>query len=273
MKRISLKSMIVLLATGLASILQAAQPDFITLATTTSTENSGLLAYLNPMFTQETGIEVRVVAKGTGASLESARNGDADIVMVHSIKDEEKFVADGFGLARIPLMHNDFVLVGPETDPAAVKGKPVAKAFKSILEKKATFISRGDQSGTHVKENDIWGELKVTPEGDWYLSIGQGMGKALIMASEKLAYTLADRGTYVAMKDRLALSILSEGDDILANPYSIIVVNPAKHPHVKKDLAQKYADWLLSEKGQRAIEGFKVADQTLFFPDNLKKNP
>ncbi len=281
MKQIGILFSILILALGLAcaqdtkpAMEPAVQPDaanqFITLATTTSTENSGLLSYLNPLFTKETGIDVRVVAKGTGAALESARNGDADIVMVHSLKDEEKFVADGFGLKRLPLMHNDFILVGPESDPAHVKGLTITDAFKKLADSKLPFVSRGDQSGTHIKELEIWGSVGIKPEGDWYLSIGQGMSKALIMAGEKTGYTLADRGTFLSMQDKIPLKILSEGAPILANPYSIIVVNPEKHPHVKVDQAKKYAEWLLSEKGQKAIEGFKVAGQTLFFPDNLK---
>ncbi len=281
MKQIGILLSILILALGSVcaqdtkpAMESAVQPDaatpFITLATTTSTENSGLLAYLNPLFTKETGIDVRVVAKGTGAALESARNGDADIVMVHSLRDEEKFVADGFGLKRLPLMHNDFILVGPESDPARIKGLTITDAFKKLADSKQPFVSRGDNSGTHVKEIEIWESISIKPEGDWYLSIGQGMSKALIMAGEKTGYTLADRGTFLSMQDKIPLKILSEGAPILANPYSIIVVNPDKHPHVKVDQAKKYAEWLLSEKGQKAIEGFKVAGQTLFFPDNLK---
>jgi tungstate transport system substrate-binding protein len=264
MKKFLILIVLTLVFTGFAI---AQEKPFITLSTTTSTDNSGLLGYLNPLFTQDTGIDVRVVAKGSGAALELARNGDADIVMVHSRDEEDIFLADGFGTKRYPLMHNDFILLGPPGDPAGIKGLEIIAALKKITESKSPFLSRGDQSGTHVKELALWKEAGITPQGDWYLSIGQGMGKTLTMTSEKQGYTLSDRGTYVSMKTQLQLIIVSEGAPGLLNPYCVIPVNPKRHPHVKAELAQKYADWLLSPKGQKLIADFKVGSEQLFFPD------
>ncbi len=245
---------------------------YITLATTTSTENSGLLGYLHPLFTKDTGIEVRVIAKGSGAALEMARNGDADIVMAHSRDDENTFMADGYGTKRYPLMHNDFILVGPKSDPARIMGLDIISALKKIAESKSTFISRGDNSGTHVKENQLWEEAAITPDSVWLLSVGQGMSKVLTIAAEKHAYTLSDRATWLALKDKLELIIVSERSPLLDNPYCVIPVNSSKHPHVKYDLTMKYVEWLISEKGQRLIGEFQVNGQTLFYPDIIPVN-
>ena len=239
---------------------------FIALATTTSTDNSGLLAYLNDAFTKETGIEVRVIAKGTGAALEIAKNGDADIVMVHDKSQERRFVREGYGTERLSLMHNDFILVGPLTDPATAKGLPIHAAMKKIC-KGGSFISRGDRSGTNSREVLLWVETGCRPEGESYMSVGQGMGKTLMIASEKKAYTLSDRATFLAYQKKIELQIISEGGIKLQNIYSVIPVNPEKHPHAKIELAMKYANWLRSETGQKLIADFRLENQQVFFPD------
>jgi tungstate transport system substrate-binding protein len=244
----------------------------IVLATTTSTEASGLLNVLIPAFTKKTGIEVEPLVLGTGKALETARLGNADVVMVHSPKDEDKFVADGFGIERRGFMKNDFVIVGPVADPAGIKGMTdAAEAFKKIYSSADTFISRGDKSGTEVKEQDIWTKANINPricDADTaflYISAGQSMGETIIMANEKSAYTLADRATWLGFRKKVALVLLVENDPILDNPYSIIVVNPKKHPHVNSTGANAFADWLCSSEGQDVINSFKIDGTQVFF--------
>jgi tungstate transport system substrate-binding protein len=250
--------------------LAQAQNKFIVVASTTSTEQSGLFGHLLPLFKQASGIDVRVVALGTGQALDTARRGDADVVFVHDTAAEEKFVADGFGLARQPVMFNDFVLIGPKADPAAVRGKDVAVALaKLAAAPAASFISRGDKSGTHTAELRYWKAAGVDiasskPAG--YKECGCGMGPALNIAASTGAYALADRGTWLSFKNRADMAVLVEGDTRLFNPYGVIVVNPARHPHVKKDLAQAFADWLVSPAGQVAIASYKIGGEQLFFP-------
>lgn len=258
----------VLLPCGLA--VERDSDTFITLATTTSTENSGLLSYLHPEFKKATGITVRVIPRGTGAALKLGENGDCDVVMVHSRPRENAFVKSGFGVQRFDLMHNDFVLLGPVSDPARANGKPIVEALSLISKGSSPFVSRGDKSGTHSKEESLWKKAGIEP-GVFRQSVGQGMGKTLIIASEKQAYTLSDRGTWLAMKDKLALTIISQGAESLANPYSVIPVNPEKHPHVKADLVMKYVNWLLSEPCQKMINAYTRNGEQLFYADALKK--
>lgn len=242
----------------------------ITLATTTSTQDSGLLDVLVPLFEKQTGIKVKVIAVGTGQALELGRRGDADVVLVHDPAGEEKFVAEGFGVNRRGVMSNDFVLVGPPADPAGVKGtREAGAALRTVAEKRATFVSRGDESGTHQKERALWAAAKVEPKGEWYLRAGAGMGQVLRMANEKRAYTLTDRGTYLAQRGGLELAVVSEGDALLRNPYSVILVNPEKHGHVRQEAATKFADFLLSPEGQKMIGAFGLDKhgQPLFFPE------
>lgn len=245
----------------------AAQEGFITLASTTSTANSGLLEYLTPMFQEKTGIEVRVVAVGTGAALELGRRGDADALLVHAPAAERKFVANGYGIDRRQVMYNDFVIVGPADDPADVAGADsAAEAFQRIAGAEAPFASRGDDSGTHKKELSIWEKAGVDPGGSWYRELGSGMGKTLNTAAGMNAYTLADRGTWISFGNRQNLEILHEGDEILFNPYGSILVNPERHDHIKIDMARAWHDWLVSEEGQRAIGDFRLRGQQLFIP-------
>ena len=267
----------------------------LTMSTTTSTENSGLLDVLLPQLEKDTGIQVKVIAKGTGAAIRDGMDGNVDIIFVHAKSREEKFVKDGYGAYRLGVMHNDFVIVGPDSDPAGIKGKRAAAEVLTVIGKsKAKFISRGDDSGTHTKEQALWKatglSLKtVTTEiikkgkkrkvsfqhpvglGKWYLSIGQGMGKTLTYAEEKQAYTLVDRGTYLkykfGRKQGLDLEILCEGDPELYNPYGIIPVNPKKYSHVKFKLADRFAKWLVSPKAQGIIARYKIQGQQAFFPD------
>jgi tungstate transport system substrate-binding protein len=241
----------------------------ITLATTTSAQDSGLLDVLVPKFKAETGIDVKVVAVGTGQALELARRGDADVVLTHDPAGEEVFMAEGHASRRSPLMSNDFVLVGPAADPAGVKGQTsIAEAFRRIATAGAPFISRGDESGTHQKERTIWKQAKIEPKGAWYISAGAGMAAVLRMAAEKHAYTLTDRGTFLAQRNGLDLAILSEGDPILVNPYSVMVVSADKHPGVRAKSAEKYADFLVSPDVQQLIASFGVEKygQPLFKP-------
>lgn len=251
----------------------AATPDVasVTLATTTSTRDSGLLDVLVPLFEQQSGLDVKVVAVGSGQAVELGRRGDADVLLTHAPDLESQFVNDGYGLARLPVMHNDFVLVGPPADPAQIHTEvTVTAAFAKLAGGGALFVSRGDKSGTALKEESIWKQLDVQPEGEWYLRIGSGMAETLRMASEKQAYTLSDRGTFLALRDTLELEVLSEGDPRLQNPYAVIVVNPARHPHVNAGGAQQFADFLLAPQTQAVIEGF-VDDQsgeTLFVPEH-----
>ncbi len=258
------------LAIGLPAALAQAQDRFIVMASTTSTEQSGLFTHLLPLFKQATGIDVRVVAVGTGQALDTGRRGDADVVFVHDQVAEEKFVAEGFGLARRAVMYNDFVIVGPKADPAGVRGKDVTAALARLASTNSSFISRGDKSGTHAAELRYWKAANVDiaaskPAG--YKECGCGMGPALNIASSTGAYVLADRGTWLNFKNRADLAILVEGDKRLFNQYGVIVVNPARHPHVKKDLAQAFADWVVSPAGQAAIAAYKIGGEPLFFPN------
>ena len=250
---------------------QAREPDkFIVMASTTSTEQSGLFAHLLPAFKQATGVAVRVVALGTGQALDSARRGDADVVFVHDPAAEERFVAEGFGLKRLPVMYNDFVIIGPKADPAGVRGNDVASALKKLASGGMAFISRGDKSGTHAAELRYWNTAGVDlvaakPAG--YKECGCGMGPALNMASSLGAYVLADRGTWLNFKNRGDLAVLVEGDKRLFNQYGVMVVNPSRHPHVKKDLAQAFVDWVVSPAGQASIAGYRISGEQLFFPN------
>src|SRR5262245_16621219 len=244
----------------------------ILVASTTSTQDSGLFEHILPLFKQRTGIDVKVVAQGTGQALDTGRRGDADVVFVHAKSAEEKFLAEGEGVKRFPVMYNDFVLIGPKSDPASIKGmKDIAKAFQTIKEKQASFVSRGDRSGTHLAELAIWNKdagIDIDKDrGAWYKSIGQGMGAALNTASASNAYVLSDRGTWLSFKNRGELAILVEGDKRLFNQYGVILVNPAKHPNVKKDLGQQFIDWLISPEGQKAIADYKVNGEQLFYPN------
>jgi tungstate transport system substrate-binding protein len=253
----------------------ATQQKSITVASTTSTENSGLFKYLLPLFKQKTGIDVKVVALGTGQALDVARRGDADVVFVHAKPLEEKFVADGEGVARYEVMYNDFVIIGPKSDPAKIAGsKDVVEAFKKIAAAKASFVSRGDRSGTHVAELRHWKETGIDPatgKGTWYKEIGQGMGAALNTAAASNSYVLSDRGTWISFKNRGDLQIVVEGDKRLFNQYGVMLVNPTKHPNVKKDLGQAFIDWVISPEGQKAIAAYQIQGQQLFFPNATGK--
>src|SRR5438128_3722736 len=267
------RSLVVLAATItlVAAAPARAQDKSIVVASTTSTQDSGLFGYILPLFKAKTGIDVKVVAQGTGQALDTGRRGDADVLFVHAKAQEEKFVADGFGVKRYPVMYNDFVLIGPKSDPAGIKGmSDVDEAFNAINAKGAHFISRGDRSGTHIAELDLWKAAGIDigkDKGPWYKEIGQGMGAALNTASAANAYVLADRGTWIAFKNRGELDIAVQGDKRLFNQYGVMLVNPAKHPHVKKELGQAFIDWLVSPEGQRAIAGYKIGGQQLFFPN------
>ncbi len=243
----------------------------ITVASTTSTQNSGLFAFLLPQFTAETGITVDVVAVGTGQAIRIATNGDADVLFVHHEASERKFVADGLGLARHPVMHNDFVLVGPASDPAGIRGMTdVAAALRHVGGGEFAFVSRGDDSGTHKKELELWQATGFDPRpasGSWYREAGSGMGATLNTARAMNAYTLADRATWASFGNKGDFRVLVEGDERLHNPYSAIVVNPERHPHVRLSEAQAFVDWLISPRGQAAIAAFRVDGQQLFFPD------
>jgi tungstate transport system substrate-binding protein len=240
------------------------------MATTTSTENTGLLPVLNAPFEKKHTARIDVIAVGSGKAMKLGESGDVDIVFVHDPDAEEKFMAAGHGVDRKPVMHNDFVVVGPETDPAGVRSaKTAAEAFRKIAEAKAGFVSRGDESGTHVKEKTLWQKAGLRPEGEWYLSVGQGMGAVLRMADDKADYTLTDRGTFLAGKDKLTVKLLFEGDPALFNPYHVMAVNPKKHKHVNYELAKKYIDYVTGTEGQKTIADFKVADQPLFYPDAI----
>ena len=297
------KSPVFFLVIGLLSVIfsisvGSAEENTLTLATTTSTQASGLLDVLLPEFRQDTGIRVKVIAKGTGAAIRDGMDGNVDLIFVHAVKREKQFVADGYGVRRFPVMHNDFIIAGPAIDPAGIKGMSDAPAaLEKISGQKALFVSRGDDSGTHTKERELWQQTDVPmvnakneiikkdspfdieyshPKGmgEWYLSIGQGMGKTLIFADEKQAYTLADRGTFLKFKlgsaRGLDLQILCEGDPKLANKYGIIALNPEKFPHVKYSSAQTFINWLTSEKGQSLIADYKIFDHQLFYPDAVK---
>jgi tungstate transport system substrate-binding protein len=260
-----------LLVVLLAALPALAQEKFIVVASTTSTEQSGLFGYLLPVFQQETGIQVRVVALGTGQALDLARRGDADVVFVHARSAEEKFLAEGHGVKRFDVMYNDFVLIGPKSDPAKVSGgRDILDALKKIKSASAPFVSRGDKSGTHIAELDLWklaGIDIASEKGPWYRDTGQGMGPALNTASAMNAYILSDRGTWISFKNRGELAVAVEGDKRLFNQYGVMLVNPAKHPNVKKDLGQAFVDWVISPEGQKTIAGYKIGGEQLFFPN------
>lgn len=270
----------------------------LTMSTTTSTQSSGLLDILLPEFKKDTGIGVKVIAKGTGAAIRDGMDGNVDVIFVHAKGREEKFVQDGFGTKRFPVMHNDFVLIGPGEDPAGIRGETsAADALRKIAEKKATFISRGDDSGTHTKEQALWADSgiklaertrtivkkakmkKITAQwpadsSSWYLSIGQGMGKALTYADEKQAYTLSDRGTYIKYRygktPPVELEVLVEGDKKLANPYGIIPINPKKYPEVKYEMAMQLVQWITGPRGQKLIGAYRLEGKQLFYPDVIR---
>jgi tungstate transport system substrate-binding protein len=270
MKRLFQHIVAAVASLGICGIGFAQEPS-ITVASTTSTEQSGLFGYLLPRFTAVTGIAVKVVAVGTGQALDIGRRGDADVVFVHDRPAEEKFLSEGFGVQRFDVMYNDFVIVGPKADPAHVAGsKDVMAALRAIVASRAAFISRGDRSGTHEAELRLWKEAGIdlgAVKGAWYREIGQGMGAALNMASATNAYLLTDRGTWLSFKNRGELTVLTEGDRRLFNQYGVMLVNPAKHSNVKVKEGQAFIDWLISSEGQRTIADYKVNGQQLFFPD------
>jgi tungstate transport system substrate-binding protein len=277
------------------AVMSSGEENIITMSTTTSTENSGLLDVLLPAFTVDTGIKIKVIAKGTGAAIKDGMDGNVDIIFVHAKAREEKFVSEGYGAYRLAVMHNDFIIIGPKNDPAGIKGmKNPSDALKKIADKKSPFISRGDDSGTHTKEQALWklSGIKLSSEtrevisegekktitfqypsgmGEWYYSIGQGMGKTLTYAEEKQAYSITDRGTYLkyklGRKEGLDLEIMVEGDSSLFNPYGVIPVSQKKYPNVKFKLADKFAKWLVSEKAQKLIADYKIEGMQAFFPD------
>ena len=256
---------------ALTAISAQAQERFITVASTTSTEQSGLFGHLLPLFEQRTGIKVHVVAVGTGQALDLARRGDADVVFVHARTAEEKFLSEGHGVKRFPVMYNDFVLVGRKTDPAKIGGsKDILEALKKVEAAKAPFVSRGDKSGTHLAELDLWKAAGIDidkAKGPWYRDTGQGMGPALNTAASMNAYILTDRGTWLSFKNRGDLAILVEGDKRLFNQYGVMLVNPDKHPNVKKELGQMFVDWVTSPEGQKAIADYKINGEQLFYPN------
>ncbi len=298
MKRYGISALYTVLILGLLSTMALGDEKIIKMSTTTSTQASGLLDVLLPQLEKDTGIKVKVIAKGTGAAIRDGMDGNVDVIFVHARSREEKFVKEGYGTKRYAVMHNDFVILGPEKDPAGIKGlKSATQALKKIADAKAPFISRGDDSGTHTKEQALWKATGLSLEkqtstivkkgkksevtfihpvglGEWYLSIGQGMGKALTVADEKQAYIMADRGTFIKYKFGrdvpIELDVLCEGDPALANPYGVIPINPKKHPHVKFDLADEFAQWLVSDRGQSVIDGYRLLGKQLFYPDAIQ---
>lgn len=270
MRPIARRLLAILLALLMPAIA-AAQDNTIVVASTTSTEDSGLFKHILPLFKAKTGIEVKVVAQGTGQALDTARRGDADVVFVHAKSAEEAFLAQGFGVKRYPVMYNDFVLIGPKTDQAGVDGtKDIVAALKTLHDKQITFVSRGDRSGTHFAELALWkaAGIEVGPNsGAWYKSIGQGMGAALNTAAALNAYVLSDRGTWLAFGNKGDLDIAVQGDKRLFNQYGVTLVNPQKHPHVKAAAGQQFIDWLVSPEGQRAIADYRINGSQLFYPN------
>lgn len=269
-----------ILGLGLAFVLAlpaAAQDRSITVASTTSTEQSGLFGHILPIFTRETGIQVRVVALGTGQALDVARRGDADVVFVHDRAAEQRFVQEGFGGPRHHVMYNDFVIVGPAADPARIAGTTdTVAALRHIAEARAPFVSRGDRSGTHAAELRLWQQAGIDPasgRGQWYREVGQGMGPALNTAAAQNAYVLADRGTWLSFRNRQDLKIVVEGDARLFNQYGVMLVNPQRHPHVKAADGQRFIDWILSPAGQAAIAAYKINGEQLFFPNAAQPEP
>ena len=263
--------LIAIAATAVFATGAVAQDKSILVASTTSTQDSGLFGHLLPMFKAKTGIDVKVVAQGTGQAIDTGRRGDADVVFVHAKAAEEKFLSEGFGVKRYPVMYNDFILVGPQGDPAGIKGsKDIVAAFKTLKDKSAAFISRGDKSGTHQAELNLWKVAGIDiarDKGPWYKEIGQGMGAALNTAAASNAYVLADRGTWLSFKNKGDLVIEVEGDRRLFNQYGIMLVNPEKHPNVKKEFGQQFIDWLVSAEGQKAIADYKINGEQLFYPN------
>jgi len=260
------QKMTLLLLAGLLFVTPSFAAEHLRLATTTSTENSGLLAELLPPFEQANDCKVDVIAVGTGKAIKLGETGDVDVVLVHARSKEDAFVAAGFGIDRRDVMYNDFVILGPKADPAGVAGsKDAATAMKKIAAVKATFVSRGDDSGTHVREKQLWKAAGITPAGAWFLEAGRGMGEVITMATERQGYTLSDRGTWLAYKTKSDLKVAVEGDANMFNPYGVIMVNPAKHPHVKVDLAGKFMDFLTSKEGRTLITGYKRGGEQLFY--------
>jgi tungstate transport system substrate-binding protein len=257
----------VVAAIALAFAADSQADEFITVASTTSTEQSGLFKYLLPEAKKALGFDVHVVAVGTGQALDMARRGDADVVFVHDKAAEEKFLAEGWGVKRYEVMYNDFIIVGPKADPAHAKGRDVVEALRKIAEAKASFCSRADKSGTDAAEKRYWKTAGIEPKGDWYRETGSGMGPTLNTASGMNAYALADRGTWLSFKNRGDLVILVEGDVKLFNQYGVMLVNPAKYPHVKKEMGQKFIDWVISPAGQATIAAYKIDGEQLFFPN------
>ena len=257
-------------ATGFAGAVFA-QEKSIVVASTTSTQDSGLFGYLLPLFKAKAGIDVKVVAQGTGQALDTARRGDADVVFVHAKAAEEKFLAEGFGVKRFPVMYNDFILIGPARDPAGVSGtRDIVAALKAIRQKQAPFVSRGDRSGTHQAELALWATAGIDlarDKGPWYREIGQGMGAALNTAGAMNAYTISDRGTWISFRNKGDLVIAVEGDQRLFNQYGVMLVNPARHPNIKTALGQQFIDWLVSPEGQQVIANYKINGQQLFYPN------
>jgi len=264
-RRLKLRALAAVVLGSLGLLAQAQSS--IVMASTTSTEQSGLFGHLLPAFKQASGIDIKVVALGTGQALDMGRRGDADVLFVHDQTAEEKFVADGYGVQRFAVMYNDFVLVGPANDPAKTRGKDIVTALQKVASAQATFISRGDKSGTHAAELRFWKMANPDNKGSGYKECGCGMGPALNMGASMGAYVLTDRGTWLSFKNRQDLQILVEGDNRLFNQYGVMVVNPAKHPHVKADLAQKFVDWVVSPVGQSSIAAYKVGGEQLFFPN------
>jgi tungstate transport system substrate-binding protein len=258
---------------AVASFAQARDKSIV-VASTTSTQDSGLFGHILPLFKTKSGIDVRVITQGTGQALDTGRRGDADVVFVHAKRQEEKFVTDGFGVRRYPVMYNDFILVGPKSNSGGINGtKDIVAALKAIKDKGVAFISRGDKSGTHAAELALWkaAGIDITKDrGTWYKEIGQGMGAALNTASASNAYVLTDRGTWLSFKNRGELVIAVEGDHRLFNQYGVMLVNPEKHKHVKKDLGQAFIDWLVSSEGQKAITDYTIGGQQLFFPNAIE---
>ena len=267
-----IRRFLIAIAAGVVFATSAfAQDKSILVASTTSTQDSGLFGHLLPLFKAKTGIDVRVVAQGTGQAIDTGRRGDADVVFVHAKAAEQKFLAEGFGVKRYPVMYNDFILVGPQGDPAGIKGsKDIVAAFKTLKDKGIAFISRGDKSGTHQAELNLWSVAGIDiakEKGPWYKEIGQGMGAALNTAAASNAYVLTDRATWLSFKNKGDLVIAVEGDNRLFNQYGVILVNPEKHPSVKKELGQQFIDWLVSAEGQKAIADYKINGEQLFYPN------
>jgi tungstate transport system substrate-binding protein len=271
MSMVTRRILMALAASAALCVSAFAEEKSIVVASTTSTQDSGLFEHILPLFRAKTGIQVKVIAQGTGQALDTGRRGDADVVIVHAKLAEEKFLAEGFGVKRYPVMYNDFVLIGPKSDPAGVKGtKDIVAAFKALKNKGGPFISRGDRSGTHQAELNLWtlaGIDIAAEKGPWYRDIGQGMGAALNMASASNAYVLSDRGTWLSFKNKGDLLIVVEGDKRLFNQYGVMLVNPEKHPTVKKELGQQFIDWLISPEGQKVIADYKINGEQLFYPN------